>query len=401
MRIDLVEYGPPTVAVLSAEQAVGLRSAGLVEVLPSDMVGEYELRPQGKVGAIACGTVEVRVAPKVAIDRLVFMLGHSMRGVTWHEADVAADSQADAVHVIAEAFARSLARAVRSGLLQGYRVAEEALPVVRGRIRIDEQLKRRSGQWLPLEVAYDDFTIDIAENQILRGALDRLLRNPLLAPAVRRQMTALAVRFADVSRLVPGACLPAWHATRLNARFEGPLRLAELILASTSFEHRVGAVHIDGFVLDMPRIFEDFVTSAMRASLQGLAPGTIVEGQYATWLDIGSAVPMTPDIVWLDAGQVPLAVLDAKYKAEKPSGFPNADIYQAHAYATALALPNAHLVYAKGNESVQSFEIRESSVVVHAHVLDLSAPPEALLAQVDALAVRVAEGSSARAQARA
>ena len=103
---------------------------------------------------------------------------------------------------------------------------------------------------------------------------------------------------------------------------------------------------------------------------------------------------MTPDIVWLDSREAPLAVLDAKYKAEKPSGFPNADIYQAHAYATALALPDAHLVYAKGNESVQSFEIRESGVVVHAHVLDLSAPPEALLAQVDVLAVKVAEGSS-------
>ena len=394
MRIDLVEYGTPAFALLSAEQVVGLRGTGLVEVGPSDVVGEYELRPQGKVGAIACGTVEVRVAPKVAIDRLVFLLGYSARAVNWQDNDVAVDPDADSVHVISEAFARTLTRAVRPGLLQGYRVAEEALPVVRGRIRIDEQLKRRPGQWLPVEVAYDDFSIDIAENQILKAALDRLVRNPLVGTGVRRQLAALATRFAEVSRLVPGAPLPAWQPSRLNARYDGPLRLAELILASTSFEHRVGAVRIDGFVLDMPRIFEDFVTTAMREALQALVPGTAVEGQYPTWLDTGSAIPMTPDIVWLDSREAPLAVLDAKYKAEKPSGFPNADIYQAHAYATALALPDAHLVYAKGNESVQSFEIRESGVVVHAHVLDLSAPPEALLAQVDVLAVKVAEGSS-------
>jgi 5-methylcytosine-specific restriction enzyme subunit McrC len=394
MRIDLVEYGAPAFVPLSPEQVVGLRSTGLVDILPSDVAGEYELRPQGKVGAVAGGGLEVRVAPKVAIDRLVFLLGYSTRGVTWQDADVAVDQEVDAVHVIAEAFARTLTRAVRPGLLQSYRVAEEALPVVRGRIRIDEQLKRRPGQWLPIEVAYDDFTIDIAENQILRAALDRLVRNPLVTPGVRRHLAGLAVRFAEVSRLVPGAPLPSWHPSRLNARYEGPLRLAQLILASTSFEHRVGAVRIDGFVIDMPSIFEDFVTAAMRASLQALAPGTVVEGQYATWLDTGSAIPMTPDILWLGADQYPLAVLDAKYKAEKPSGFPNADIYQAHAYATALGLADAHLIYAKGNESIQSYEVRQSGVIVHAHVLDLAAPPERLLTQVDHLAKRVAASCS-------
>jgi 5-methylcytosine-specific restriction enzyme subunit McrC len=278
-----------------------------------------------------------------------------------------------------------------TGLLQGYRVTEEALPVVRGRIRIDDQLKRRPGQWLPIEVAYDDFTIDIAENQMLRAALEYLIRNPLVGSEVHRRLMSLAPRFAEVSRLVPGAPLPAWQASRLNARFESPLRLADLILASTSFEHRVGEVRIDGFVLDVARIFEDFVTVTMRAALKKLVPGTVVEAQYPVWLDTDSLISMKPDIVWVDARRVPLAALDVKYKAERPSGFPNADIYQAHAYATALGLGDAHLIYAKGNEGVQSYEVRESGVLVHAHVLDLAATPAALLSHIDDLAWRIAE----------
>lgn len=391
MRIDLREYGDSAFARLSAEHAQGLRSTGLVDVLPGEIAGEYELRPQGRVGAVVCGATEVRVTPKVTIDRLVFMLGHSLRGVTWQDVEVGVDAEADVVHVVAEAFARSLARALGPGLLQGYRVTEEALPVVRGRIRIDDQLKRRPGQWLPIEVSYDDFTIDIAENRVLRAALEYLVRNPLVGPGSRRRLMSLAPRFAEVSRLVPGAPLPVWHVSRLNARFETPLRLAELILAATAFENRIGEVRIDGFVLDVARIFEDFVTVSMRASLQGLMPETMVEAQYPMWLDTGSVISMKPDIVWVDAGQVPLAVLDAKYKAERPSGFPNADIYQAHAYATALGLRDAHLIYAKGNESIQSYEVRESGVRVHAHVLDLAATPAALLSQINDLAARVAE----------
>jgi len=39
----------------------------------------------------------------------------------------------------------------------------------------------------------------------------------------------------------------------------------------------------------------------------------------------------------------PGAVVDAKYKAERASGFPNADLYQMLAYCTALGLRDGHL----------------------------------------------------------
>jgi 5-methylcytosine-specific restriction enzyme subunit McrC len=44
-------------------------------------------------------------------------------------------------------------------------------------------------------------------------------------------------------------------------------------------------------------------------------------------LDEAETVPVRPDFVWSNTG-VPRLVVDAKYKAEKPSGFPQADLYQ-------------------------------------------------------------------------
>lgn len=85
--------------------------------------------------------------------------------------------------------------------------------------------------------------------------------------------------------------------------------------------------------------------------------------------------------------------MDAKYEAEKPAGFPNADVYQALAYATSMGLEEAHLVYAKGNEPVQSYRARGTGVAIHAHVLDLSQSPEALLEQVTMLAPLVGRGA--------
>lgn len=363
---------------------------GLVEVVPEAAPGRWILRPQGKVGAVSVGEVEVRVAPKVPINRIVFMLAHAMGGVTWQEQLVGVEDDSDVVHVLAEAYLRAVSRALRPGLIQGYRLAEESLPVVRGRIRIGEQLKRRPGMWLPIEVSYDDFTIDTAENQILLAAGERLLRNPLAPVVVSRRLTAVTHRLASVTRLMPGAPLPSWRPSRLNLRYQPALRLAELVLAASSFEHRGGDVRIDGFVLDMPSIFEGFLTEALRAAFLALDPRTIVRGQFPGFLDEDDQVPMRPDIVWLDSVNGPLAVIDAKYKVEKVSGYPNADVYQALAYATALGLPDAHLVYARGNEPVSSYLIRGSGVRVHAHALDLALPPADLLHQVNGLALSIA-----------
>jgi len=371
---------------VSDAQADLLGRIGLVEPVRTADPGWWELRPGGKVGAVRVGDLDVRVAPKVDIERIVFLLGYRLRGVAWQESVVPVEAADDIVHVLAEIFTRSVTDAIRPGLLQGYRVTEEALPVVRGRIRIDEQLKRRPGTWLPVEVSYDDFTVDSPENQVLKAALERLQRNPLVSSEDRRRMGALLLQFADVARLIPGMPLPEWRITRMNRRYDMALELARLVLASSSFEHRVGSVAVDGFVLDVPKIFEDFVSAALGDVLPGLLPGSSVMDQYPTTLDEGSEVDMRPDIVWLDNQLRPLAVIDAKYKEERVSGFPNADLYQCLAYATVLNLPRAHLIYAKGNAKIRKYTVRGNGLVISAHALDLSLPPGELLAQVHMLA---------------
>ena len=48
-------------------------------------------------------------------------------------------------------------RAFAHGLLHGYRVEEDTLHTVRGRITIDDQIRQRPGFMLPIDVRYDEF----------------------------------------------------------------------------------------------------------------------------------------------------------------------------------------------------------------------------------------------------
>jgi 5-methylcytosine-specific restriction enzyme subunit McrC len=168
-------------------------------------------------------------------------------------------------------------------------------------------------------------------------------------------------------------------------------------LRSTSVEHESGGIAVNGFLLDMPRLFEAFVTTALREALMAGFDGR-VDGQDRHYLDQAAKVVLRPDIVWKVRGS-PVAVIDAKYKAEKPAGYPNADLYQLLAYCTVLGLREGHLVYAKGNEEPAHHVVRQSGINIFCHAIDLNQPPEVLLRQMCRLAEAIASSSGRLAAA--
>jgi 5-methylcytosine-specific restriction enzyme subunit McrC len=103
---------------------------------------------------------------------------------------------------------------------------------------------------------------------------------------------------------------------------------------------------------------------------------------------------LRPDLVWKVAG-VPVAVVDAKYKAQAPAGYPNADLCQLLAYCTVLGLRHGHLVYAKGDAEPARHAVYRSDIEIRCHALDLAADAPALLNQVSKLADEIAALSGA------
>jgi 5-methylcytosine-specific restriction enzyme subunit McrC len=385
--VRLVESGEPLVVTLTDDVAAALTASRLVAV-EAWGGGRYRLVPGLRVGAVRVGAgdsaVEVRVEPKVGIARLLFLLGYAA-DPGWREEDVAVDEADDLLPAVVDALARSCSRALAGGVLQGYHVVDDALPLVRGRVLAGAQMTRRFALPLPVEVRFDEYDADIAENQVLLAACRRGLAVPRLRDETRTRLVHAVAQLDGVSLLTSGAPRPAWRRSRLNERYVGALRLAELLLDALSVEQAggVGELTSAAFVVSMWKVFEDFVTTAV-AEAMASAPG-VTYTQYPVDLDTGGLVPMKPDLVHVRRGR-PSLVVDAKYKAERLDGYPNADAYQVLAYCTALRLARGHLVYAKGNEQARTYDVRFSEVVISAHALDLTGTPGELLARVALLA---------------
>jgi 5-methylcytosine-specific restriction enzyme subunit McrC len=383
--IHLREYQRTAGVRLSREDIALLRQCiPSVAITPNPEADNlYDLTPGSVVGAVELGEIALHITPKVEVDRLFFLLSYSLDPKHWFTETFAFPPDASLFEAVVIGFSRLLHRALERGLLQGYRTVEEALPTMRGRVRVEDQMQRRFGLAPPVEVRYDDFTDDIEENRLLRAALHRLSRIQIrfenTRQILRRAESLLQrVQLADYRPQL----LPTITYTRLNEHYRLPVELARLILRSTSIELAHGIVRSSAFLVDMNKVFEDFVVVALREAL-GLTGQTLVQGGdgHALWLDGGHRVPLKPDISWWDGDRC-FFVGDVKYKWPEVGGVPNADLYQLLAYSIAADLPGGLLIYAAGERPAEIHDVAHVEKQLQIAVIDLGQPPEAILNQV-------------------
>ena len=392
--INLTEHGTSQSVLLADAAGRALAESRFVDAEPdSAAAGWWRIKPKGIVGTATiqvpnCDAISLRIRPKIPIGRLLFLLEYSRNPKGWQTEDVLVDEERELLPAFARFFVVQANRALRQGLLRGYRSIDETALLLRGRINHAEQLRKHHGEFIPLEITYDEYTSDITENRLLRAATEVLIRLPNGVSAdVRRKLFRLRLRLADIASISRGQTLPKWQPSRLNTRYHPALRLAELALRDISIESRPGSIVVNGFLFDMAKVFEDFVTVALREALVNHSGYCVL--QAAHHLDERNAIRMIPDFVHYASNGTPLAVADAKYKAEKPNGFPEADLYQMVAYCTSLNLKEGHLIYAKGNTSSGSHRVKNVNLTIHQHALELNQKPTKLIKDVQALANRI------------
>jgi len=361
--------------------AAGIARLKIATVSPTDY-GEWDVGGISKVGVVRLGETVVRIEPKVPIDRLFFLLSRSLDWDAWRDEDVTVSSVDALYPAIADLFARFSERVIRAGILRSYKEIRAAEPFVRGRWLVSEQIRKRHGLPLPAELIYDDFTTDIAENRLLRSASRRLLRFDGLTRELRTRLSRIEAQLGEAELLTRGRPLPAVKFDRRNAHYRQTLGLARLVLEDASLDQAMADVSAAGFLLNVPAVFERFIEAEVtRAAVKH---GGEIIAQKVDHLDAERRVEIRPDLVWVFDGSV-RAVFDAKYKAEKPAGYPNADIYQMLAYCLRHGVAEGHLIYAAGNEEPTRYLIQHAGVTVVCHVIALNTTPGSIMGQVDEL----------------
>lgn len=397
--LRLREHATSVGVALSPDEVDGLRrTVPSVDVQPTPGLRDrFDVRPGATVGIVRLGDLTVEVQPKLPIRRLLFLLSYLVDPKGWRPDEVDVDEGADLFEAVIPAFAFHVRRALRRGVLQGYRTEEDALSVVRGRVRFDDQIRRRYGRTPPVEVRYDEFTEDIEANRLIKAATRRLFRLRPRSLTSRRSLAGVEVALAAVSDVTYRARdLPEIPYNRLNAHYRPAVELARMILRSTSLEVGHGVVRGITCLFDMNVVFEDFVVVALREQLR-LSAHTFPQGAagHRLCLDNDRRILLQPDISWWEGGRA-VFVGDVKYKRTADALGRNADIYQALAYAVAANLPGALLIYAAGEREQGVHQIVHLDKVIEVVTMDLNVGPEVVLGMIRVIAERIRAWRSAQ-----
>lgn len=390
--LTLVEYSQSDPISLSIEQRDALK-----KLVPSLMIvpdagsdHEYRITPGGEIGAVLLPELAVEIRPKIPIDRVLFLMSYALNSKDWRQLGFSFDDSSSLVEAVVPGFVAQLGRSLQRGLLQGYRREEEALMTVRGRIRFDEQLRRRNGVALPIEVGYDDFTEDILENQILLAALEQLRHIRIRSEFTQKSLRHFRYLLQHVSVVnFDSRNLPEISFSRLNQHYQPAIELAMMILRASSIELRHGNYEASAFLVNMNDVFESFVVTALRDSL-GLTDRQFSQNAEGNRLHLDAAeqVRLKPDLFWLEQQEC-VFLGDVKYKRVNDAGVKHADLYQLLAYTIAADVSSGLLVYAYGEGESAFHQIKRLGKTLEVAVLDVSGTPDEILREVRGIAERV------------
>jgi len=367
---------------LSTTAAADLQATGLVRAELDPTPGNYRLRAGSRVGVAAGPDWELRVDSHLDVRNLMFLLCYARDPSGWKGALATFADSEDLLSSTAWGFAAAAERALRCGLLRGYRRLEERSPVLRGRLRVEAQMAG-GGLPMPLDVVRDEYDIDTHENRMILAAAQLLRRLPLTRPLARKRLRRLVSKLDGVTQVSDHRKLRIPAITRLNQHYQPVLVLSDVVLRGMSLRADPGRSRSVTFSFELHRVFEHFLAAALTASL-GRRGARLSEQVTGRTLDREGTLSLRPDlVVW--KGDRCHAVIDAKFKRlDQDLG---GDAYQLLAYLLEFGPPRGFLVSAQGEASEHA--IRAVAKQLSVRPVNLDQEPEAVLRATDALATEL------------
>ncbi len=283
------------------------------------------------------------------------------------------------------------------GLYRAYVEQEDNLSFLRGRIAFTEDVRRNVIMRQRTYCRYSELVWDVPENQVLRFVAHALVGWNFGAET-RGRLDNIDHRMDEVSRpRFVARDLERFQYHRLNLDYEPMHQLCRLFLDEMSLSEDKGETSLNGFMLDMNKLFERFVTEGLRRESNS---GWFISDQEDSYL--GSrrrpqdstyrpAIHIRPDIV-LRNGIDPRAVLDCKFKRTSSSSFKHHDFYQVLSYCTSLATDHGALIYPRSElelDEVDETLIRASPITIRRFAINLAVDASALPAELSRLAADV------------
>ena len=228
---------------------------------------------------------------------------------------------------------------VKKGIKSDYVALEENLNFLKGKLNINEQIKRNSIHKERFYVGYSEFLSDIKINRIIKTTL-KFLYKKSNSSINQQKIRELLFIFDEVSECEDYKNFFAKLVINRQVKhYEQTLLWCNIFLLNNSFTPHKGDDLALALLFDMNALFESYVGDFIKKKFSG----TILQHSEKHLIEEPKSFKLRPDI-FLESK----FIADTKWKIISSSNdISQADLYQLYAYGKKHECDKLHLIYPK------------------------------------------------------
>ena len=236
---------------------------------------------------------------------------------------------------------------VKKGIKSDYVTLEENLNFLKGKLNINEQIKRNSIHKERFYVGYSEFLSDIKINRIIKTTL-KFLYKKSNSSKNQQKIRELLFIFDEVSECEDYKNFFAKLVINRQVKhYEQTLLWCKIFLLGNSFTPHKGDDLGFALLFDMNALFESYVGNFIKKSF----PSTILQHSEKHLVENPKSFKLRPDIFL--KGKF---IADTKWKIiSSKDDISQADLYQLYAYGKKHECSNLYLIYPKIEGIKQEF----------------------------------------------
>ena len=238
---------------------------------------------------------------------------------------------------------------VKHGIKSTYIDCEDNLNFYKGKLLVNEHIKRNSAHGERFYVRFDEFQVNRAENRLVKATLIKL--QSLTSSAenqkeIRQLLTAFEMVTPSVNYQIDFSKVVIDRNTK---DYEMLMRWSKVFLLNKSFTTFSGNTNARALLFPMEKVFESYVAQQLKHVIADLNWELSAQDKGFYLFDSPRQFALRPDIVITrdDGTQI---ILDTKWKSlidssHKNYGISQADMYQMYAYSKKYKTPEIWLLY--------------------------------------------------------
>jgi 5-methylcytosine-specific restriction enzyme subunit McrC len=254
--------------------------------------------------------------------------------------DVSAEDESDLLNLLGSVLLNGTKTLLKRGIDRQYLTENEMYQGIKGKINITDSLRKNLFPKGFSVCEFDNLSVDILPNQILKTTLLNLTQIPSLSPTLKQEIRAIIYRLHQVSEIVlTNLIFYQVQISRNNSFYAFLLNISELIYQNLLVNEADGSFQFKDFLRDerqMASIFEEFIRNFYKIEV----PEAKVYREDLRWKMAGETHEFLPKMqtdVSIKINNRKL-IIDAKYYKETLQKYYNSEkihsqnLYQIFAY---------------------------------------------------------------------